>query len=183
MRVRRYIGIVVVVIGFVALAAVLFGTLRSGFDMNVVNFEPSSMFDDAGREALLLTLSLRNRDSLAVNIKQITTFQAKVINRWIDVKQNITFDWIAPGRKSTWMLVVPAGTDACRFHLNYQSETWKSRLMVILGPTGRRLLAKSPLFVRKWLWPDQYKTTYVSPRWKQITLEVPLPPGGANFPL
>jgi len=180
MRKRKVVVISTALAGVAILLAMSICPSRCPVELKLVGVEPSGMVNDEGKEAMLVTLSVSNRDSVSVMFETVTTFQAKIGGRWVEVKQAFGFDRIAPGRKSEEMLVMPGGTEACRLRFNYQSEIWKSRLMESLGPTGRRLVAKSP-WLCKWVWPDQYKTMRVPPRWKQITVDVILPQSDAKY--
>jgi hypothetical protein len=163
-----------VMAGVATLLAMSIWRLRCPVEVKVVSVEPSAMMSDDGKEIIRVTLSVSNRDSVSVMFDRVATLQAKVEDRWVEVKQVINLGRIAPDRISEKMLVMPGGAKACRLQLNYQSEIWKVRLMVSLGLTGRKLVAKSP-WLCKWVWPDQWKTMRTPPRWKQITLEVLLP--------
>jgi hypothetical protein len=75
------------------------------------------------------------------------------------------------------MFLMPAGTEACRFRLNCQTEMWKSRVMAALGPKGRVAVAKVPWLYKR-ICPNQYATMRVPPRYRTIDLEMVFPQEG-----
>ena len=155
--------------------------LRPPFEGRLVGVEPSGMLDDAGNEGLLVTLSISNRDGVAVMFDINRVFEAKVANHWIQVDQAFRFARLAPGQQASVLLHMPAGTDVCRLRLNYQSEIWKQRFIQAIGLRGRTLVVKSPVLC-KWVWPDELRTMRVPPHWKQTTLDVVFPRRGAKSP-
>lgn len=173
MRKRRIILVSVASLTVVSLTAFLVWYWRCPIDYTV-ECEPSGMMSN-GREATLVTFAIYNHDAVDVMFEKLNAFEVKVGSRWIQLDQKVEFSRIPARGRSRELLVVPANTEACRLHLNYQGETWKSRLIAVIGPTGRNWLMKSPRLC-KYLWPTQGKTMASPPRWRTTTLEVILPP-------
>jgi hypothetical protein len=173
-----------VIVGFIILAAVALAFLSAVIvlpagnpvGMSLAKIEPSGMVDENGKEPLLVTLTVSNLDSVAVMFEQGTNFQARVAGRWVEVSQDFGFQVVPSRRKHNHMFLMPAGAEACRFRLNYQTEMWKSRVMAVLGPKGRAAVAKVPWLYKR-ICPNQYATMRVPPSYREIELEVSLPGG------
>ena len=169
---RRRLSVIILLTLVVVLMAVLLWSPNQLFELKVNGIEPSGMRDVYG-EALLVTLSISNRSSLGVSFEDGHKLEVRINGHWIEVATVYRFGQAAAGRTTDDLVVLPAGTEACRLHLNYRPPGWRFRLMAILGPTGRTLLAKSPLWVRKWLWPDpQILMNKPPPSWRRTTLQV-----------
>jgi hypothetical protein len=176
MRMRRCKIIVSVVLALIAVAlvAVLYWPLSQPFELKVERIEPAEMRDAYG-DTVLVTFGIRNRTGANAGFEDTHRLQVQIARRWIELERPIRFGGVAARQKTEDVVAIPAIADACRLNLNYGFEPWRSRLMTRLGPKGRTLLAKSPLWVRKWLWPNPYKQTLKPPFWKQTTLEVTFP--------
>jgi hypothetical protein len=171
---RKLIAFLLVVCGIVVLLAALLSRPRCPVELRVLAVGPSGIVDDSGKESSLVALSVSNIDCVAIMFDRNGDGEAEVEGRWITVEPSVNLDRIAAGRGMEESLIVPAGARTLRLRLRYQSETWKSRLMIRLGPNGRMWVAKSSLLCRL-VWPDQYKTMPFPPRWKLVTLKVSVP--------
>jgi hypothetical protein len=171
---RNRIVVISAVIGGIAtfLLVVSLWPPRCPVKLTVVAVEPSTIFYFGEEEAMLVTLSVGNSDIVDVTY-QIPTFEANVGGRWIEMQQVGGFSRMSAGAKREEKLVMPGGT-ICRVQLRYAPETWKSRFIVRIGPTGRTWVAKSP-WLCKWVWPDQYESMRMPAAWKTNTVEIVIP--------
>jgi hypothetical protein len=164
--------------GIATLLAMSVRPRRCPVELRVAGVEPSSMIYYGGRQAMLVTLSASNSDSVDVTY-EIPTFEAKVGGLWIvhihpfGEQQVGGVSRMSAGAKREEMLVMPGGTEACRVRLRYFSDTWKSRFIVSIRPTGRKWVAKSP-WLRELVWPDPFESMRVQP-WKSNTVEIMIP--------
>jgi hypothetical protein len=168
--------IVIILFATTGLAAVLGLSRwpsRAPVELKLVSATPIGSVN--GKEFMLLTLTISNRDSHSIVFNPVEDIEAKVGGRWIGVDQEFRGQLIAAGRKIQKSLFLPGGAKECRlrfrFHSwNHQSDTWMSQLLRRLGPKAVRFVAKSQL-LGKWVWPDEWNTG-----WKEVTLAVTIPP-------
>ena len=146
---------------------------RCPVELKLAGLEP----EDSGGKSSLLTLSISNRDYVTIMFEDGAGFEARISNQWVEVPQRFSIPQIGSGGTKQLRLAVPTGASACRLRLNYQTQIWKERLMVKLGLSGRRLVAKSS-WLRKLVWPDEMKTMPMPPLWKPVIFEMALPKTG-----
>jgi len=144
-------------------------------ELKFVGVEPSGVFDESENEYLLAQLEATNRDFVSVMVDDITNVELRIGGRWVDADQDLQFSEIRPNRTRDEELLIPAGTEACRLRLNYQSETRKFRLQARLGPRGLKWLTKVP-WLAKNFWPDQYHGFSKPPKWRTTVVTLELPP-------
>ncbi|MCX6923360.1 MAG: hypothetical protein NT154_09155 [Verrucomicrobia bacterium] len=181
MRVRRPIVVTLLLAGVAGLIAALVPPSRCPLEVKLSRIVPSGIFNDDGNEYLLMYLTIRNRETRSFIFEANWTIQAKLTNCWGEVPQIPAFPTIYPGKTATALAMVPAGMDACRLRVNFRMayQTWKARLLEMIGLRGRTLLAKSPLLC-KLVWADARQAVRVSRHWRQSTVEVAFPPRGAE---
>lgn len=141
-----------------------------------MRFEPSGIRDEHGQEALLVTLSVTNRDAIHHWFGAGTNIEAKVANRWVPIEQPFNFGTLPPGKGIHELLLMPANAKACRLRMDHLSEHGDSRFLRLMGTSGRRLVSNSPI-LRKLLWPKQSKPMFppdVRPEFTEIVVEVEL---------
>jgi hypothetical protein len=173
-----------------ALLAVLVSHSRSPIELQVVTIEPSGMVDDAGRVPPLITVRAINR-SVGDALIQGTeggwiAVEAKVNNDWVKTENACSFGGlIVPAGRSyleenKCMLVVPAGSEACRVRLKYTLCPVRWRFWLALGDSTKRIVRKLPI-LDKWLERDaevQYQNWMkgkLRPHWREVTPELRLP--------
>lgn len=134
------------------------------------------MLDEADAEFLLVTLRMANRSTASVyfaNDKK--KGEARIANQWVEAED--LWDGshsLAPHKNTELALVAPAGTEACRLNLNYQSEELQWRLWRILGRRGQQAAARVlPVKLAGRLWPNTRSLR--RSRYATLTLEVALP--------
>ena len=117
-------------------------------------------------------MTVSNSDIVDVTY-DIPTFDANVGGRWIEWQQVSGFSRMSAGAKRDEKLVMPGGIEVCRVRLRYYSDTWKSRFIASIGPTGRRCVTKSR-WLRELVWPDPFESMRIQP-WKSNTVEIMIP--------
>src|SRR6266568_310806 len=158
-RERHLRAMIVVCVGVVLLLAPFIWVSKSPppLKLNFVDMQPSGIRNDDGSEPWLVTLGITNLDTQSFEFAaEWITLEAKVTNRWADVKHlcrplNV---WsprmLYPQDHRDILLLLPEGTDACRIRLNYQgepfSELFKKKLSrwVWWGPWAARAVRRSP---------------------------------------
>src|SRR5262245_17253454 len=130
MRGRKLIVVLLVIGGSAILLVAFIRPPRRPVEMQLVGAEPSGMVSDDGTEAIMVTLKVSNRDYVAIMFDRAATCEARIGEHWFQVEQPVSLGRIAAGQGAEESLVVPGATRALRLRLSYQSETWKSRLMV-----------------------------------------------------
>lgn len=183
MRRSRIILILVVIGGIATLWAISAWRRSCPIELKVAGIEPSRMFYFGDEEDMLITLRISNSSGVAVRC-EIPALEANVGGRWIEWDPVGRFPGITPGMaQAGWLnagaereetVVVPGGTEACRVRLRYACETWKSRFIVSIGPTGRRRVAKSR-WLSKLASPDPFEYIRVPITGKSNTVEVMIP--------
>jgi hypothetical protein len=169
-----------------SLAAVLTGLLvalawlsSSPLELKVLKMERCDVYDDNGTQLWLATLAVSNPNAQYLELeKDWVSVEARVANRWIDVKNlcpplNLwTPRTLVPRAHREMHLILPAGTEMCRLRANFQGELFRSRFARLLGVRGRSIVSKSPA-MSKWLWGNAYwpQSFRSPPHWKQTTLE------------
>jgi hypothetical protein len=146
-------------------------------EVTAVRFEPSGIRDEHGQAALLVTLSVTNRDAIYHVFRAGTNIEAKVANRWVQIGQPFNFGSLAPGKGTHELLLLPGNASACRLQMGHLSQHRDSRFLRLIGPGGRRLVSSTPI-LRKLLWPKQSKPMFlpgVRPEFTEIVFEVELP--------
>jgi hypothetical protein len=169
MRLRRSLTIAIPVALIAGSIAILTGP-SSPIEVKVVSIQPAGIFDSAGDEMSLMTLSIRNRDSGSLEFQKNNTYQARIAKGWIQLEQVFYLDWMAPNTTTEILLLAPPHTEACRLRFNYQPELFKWRLWRRLGPLGQRAVSKFPPF-RRWLMP-QGRSMRSPQQWKPFKVEV-----------
>ena len=169
MRLRKFLAIAIPVALVAGSIAILTGP-SFPIEVKIVSIQAAGMFDSAGEEMSLMTLSIHNRDSGYLEFQKNNTFQARTGKRWIQLEQVFYLDWMAPDTTTEILLLAPAHTEACRLRFNYQPEMFKWRLWRRLGPLGQRTVSTFPLF-RKWLIP-QGRSMRSPQQWKPLKVEV-----------
>jgi hypothetical protein len=178
---RRVLGVAFAVFIAVALAVVIWSSrpVHCPLVLNIVSGEPAGIDDDTGQEMWLATLSLSNSDAGPPSPQHSVYFknggkgiEVKVGTHWIEVDAVLDLA-LAPGQKHEILLLVPAGTEACRIRLKYTG----SRLV-----NGRLLwiAERLPQFVRfrmsykfwRWVGLTRYGP---NSHWRDVILELPLP--------
>jgi len=177
MRVHRAIVVALLLSGVAGLVAALVSASRCPLEVKLSAIEPSGIVDDHANEYLLIYLTIRNRENRSSVFEANCSIQAELTNCWVEMPRTFAVSTIFPGKSATAFLIVPAETDACRLRvkLRMACQTWKARLLDMTGLRGRTLLANSPLLC-KLVWPDERRAVRVSRRWRQITVDVALPP-------
>ena len=177
---RNWIAVISAVIGGMAvLLAMSVWPPRSPVELRVVGVEPSRAIYYGGKEAILVTLSAINSDSIFV-CYDIPAWEANVGGHWIEMQRfpgmigMTTGGGMTAGAKREEKLLMPGGTEECRVQLSYSSGTWKSRLMARIGPTGRRWVETSR-WLHKQVSPDPYEAANLQ-LWKSNTVQLAIPP-------
>ncbi len=146
-------------------------------DLKLVSVETCDVWDEAGNQPVLVTLSLSSQDRVSVLSQTNAAFQARINNRWVDLNQTLKPGTIRPGQGYQAPVLMPAGTDACRLSLDYQYQyelrTWKHGFIDLIGLRARTFVAKSPI-LSKWVWPDEFEVIRVASESKRVTLEMSL---------
>ena len=182
MRMRRAITCII----GVAVAGTVLVLMRSAPAVlsppmvKVVRLEPAGIFDDAGVEMWLATLTLSNSDSRpsswenGLYVKNGGTgIEAKVANQWIKVKGMLDCA-LTPGERAERLILMPAGVDGCRVSLKQVGSR-------VVGGRVARVAWHLPQFIRFrlptrfWLWVG-YVQYGPGSDWQEISLELPLPP-------
>ena len=143
MRGGKVIAVTLGLAGIVLIVSLIF-RLRCPISVKLVNLEPAGMVDYAGAQLRVATLNVDNRDSGGLEFRKNKTFEARVGNRWIEVDQPFYVDWLPPACQTELLLLMPAGSDACRVRFSYQRELFKWRLWRCLGSIGQRALGRFP---------------------------------------
>lgn len=186
MRARRIIAGALVVAGSVSLAVLVWPseTRHRLPNLILVSKERAGIFDDTGREMLLVTLSIsasENRPLGPQNILYVKDsgrrIEAKVANRWNGVDGMLGRCEVGTGQKHDRQLLLPAGTDSCRFWLEY-AEASVSFQRGLLGSVVERLpdgvRVRIPRMFWRWMGYPYYRP---SSHWREISLELPLASG------
>lgn len=185
MRRRGSIVISVAVAGVAGLLVAFAWALPCPLDLKLVSVETCDVWDEAGDQALLVTLSLSSQRRVSVVSETNAAFQARIANRWADVKEVLNPQTVGPGQEDQVTVLVPAGADACRMSLHYRYQlelkTWKNWFIEIIGLRGRMFVAESPTLC-KWVWPDEFNTIRVVSKPRRVTLDVSLPQRDAQPP-
>jgi len=159
--------------------------------LSLVSIEPAGIWDDAGAEMWMVTLSVSNSQissssdlwvEYSVWVKySARSFEARVAGRWTGMDVDPWTNSLGPGNRHQVLLLMPAATDSCRVGLKYTG----SRL------TGGRLAwlaERLPPFIRfrlshkfwRWVRFPQYGP---SSHWRGANLELPLRPPPAPPPI
>jgi hypothetical protein len=152
--------------------------------LNVVRVEPAEIIDDTGKEMSLVTFTISNPERRTNHVENLCfvgdsgrRIEAKVADRWIVVERPSLRLWgcqLGPGEKCEEEILLPTGTGACRLWLRYTGPGFSARLF--------RLAARLPLAVRRrlsnrfWRWAN---ISGPSSHWREIRIELPLPPASA----
>lgn len=150
-------------------------------ELRVLSIERTGMFDEAGEEPLLMTLSVTNKHRVRVEFQLATNYHCRVGNQWVEAKEYFQFGrFIGSGNTSERSFIVPAGTDAFRTRVNYQTEHWRVQMIAMLSRERELwLMTNSPLWLRTRLWPSRSTMPY-PPRWKTLSFELSVPQDAAQ---
>jgi hypothetical protein len=168
--------ILIVSLGVIGIVITLPNTQRYPVEVAAVRFEPSGIRDEHGQAALLVTLSVTNRDAIYHAFRAGTNIEAKVSNRWVQFGQPFNFGSLAPGKGTHELLLLPGNASACRLQMGHLPQHRDSRFLRLIGPGGRKLVSSSPI-LRKLLWPKPKPMFLpgVRPEYTEIVVEVELP--------
>jgi len=154
--------------------------------LSVLSVENAGVLDDNDVEMWLLTLCISNQDQIP-NYPGYGLYvedgnrpiEAQVQNRWVPVHGERFGCFIAPNGRHQILFVVPAGTTSCRAIAKYTgSRLRKGRLILLAERLPRSVWARLPN--KFWRWAGYYPIYGPDSRWREIELEVPIPPAGSN---
>jgi hypothetical protein len=151
--------------------------------LSFVRTEPSGMFDDRGLESWLVTLKITNFDRLTPSYGTQVYFRStdrlwdvKMGNRWVPLPGNghdLNYS-LLPGGISEQMILVPAGTQACRFSLKCtRAKLVDGRLAWLAERLPRAIGSRIPPKVWRWL---GFTTYGPSSDGRTLDLELPISP-------
>jgi len=185
-RVRGFVGIVAIAV--LVILGVLIGSTcvtRRAPVLNMVSIVPAGVFDDSG-EMWLLTLSISNPDNrhwrgTEIHIKDVgSSIEARVTDRWIAVEGKLGCH-LNSWQKRDIVLLLPAGSNLCRFSLQYTGSTPSFKRQPIKGRL-EWVAEQLPWPIRKhlplsfWRWVGYGPDYAPSADWREIRVEMPLPP-------
>ena len=154
-------------------------TVRRPPVVSLVGMEPAGIFDDAGVEMWLVTLSLSNsypptsgyQNYLYVK-NNARGIEARVGNRLIAVKGMLDCG-LGPGQRVERMLLMPERVDACRIFLKCVGPPFVGgRLAWVAGRLPQFVRSRLPF--RFWRWVDSISYGPGSD-WRENSIELPLP--------
>jgi hypothetical protein len=149
-------------------------------ELKMVSVQPAEMIDEQSKMLRLLTLSLRNPNSVGLRFQnKPIVFEERVANRWIEAPNRWTLGGLGPAMTSEELFLIAPGTDACRFRLKYCYSP--GRLPLGIGDYWARVYPPTPLSARVQrlvkgvsanlydrLWPNQpsVQGPYWKPHWR-----------------
>jgi hypothetical protein len=182
MLARRVLAaaISVAVVGAVALLILPEHPARCPLVVNVVSLEPAEIYDDTGAELWYANLSVSNSDARprrpenGLYVKNgDSAMELKVANRWMEVEGGLACK-LDPQDKCTRLFLLPAGTESCRVCLEYAGAVFiKGRRAWFAERLPGWIRFRLSYKFRKWAGLSQYGP---SSHWREITVELPLPP-------
>lgn len=191
LKMMRARNVVLAITSAIALAGLLAAVIwpaqaeRCPVALSVARTEPSGIFDDAGVEMWMATLSISNSDARpgtpenGLYVKNSGRgIEAKVANRWIELEGGMACRLDRHGN-ATRMFLLPPGAEFCRVCLKYTdtSTSLKSRLWWPTRWLERLCHIQMPAKFWRWINEGQFRP---SSHWREITTELPMPPKPAG---
>jgi hypothetical protein len=183
MRMRKVLAAAVAIAVAALLVAIIWPARpgRCPLVLEVASIEPAGIFDDAGAEMWMASLSISNSDTRprspenGLYVRDSSrAIEAKVANRWIEEEGGMACR-LDPHDKCTRVFLLPADTESCRVRLKY-AATSISLKWRLSGPIERLArIGHLRLPANYWTW--MYRVPFrPSSNWKEMTVELPMPP-------
>jgi len=142
--------------------------------------EPAEIYDDTGAELWFATLSLSNSDTRprrpenGLYVKNGSRpIELKVANRWTEVEGGFACK-LDPQDKCSRGFLLPPGAESCRLRLDYARAVFiKGRKAWFAERLSGWIRFRMSYKFWRWAGFSQYGP---SSNWREITLELPLPP-------
>ena len=153
---------------------------RCPLALSVVSVEPADIYDDSGAEMWLATLSISNSDvrprrpENGLYIKNGgKAIEARVAGRWVEVEGGFACK-LDPQDTCARSFLLPPGAESCRVRLEYARAVFvRGRTAWFAERLPRWIRYRMSYKFRRWAGFSQYGP---SSHWREITLEMPLPP-------
>lgn len=144
-------------------------------DVKVTKAEPAQVFDDAGKEMVLvmLTFSMPAEGSW-ICVQSGAEVEAKLSGQWITLDQTVSPGSLGSGETREELLLVPGSADRCRIHLRYAGASIPWRFGGWLARRGIRL---PPSY---WGWAGWPRAEGRNPRWNNSNVELALVPNSGR---
>jgi hypothetical protein len=167
---------ILLVVGLLCVAALMALAVqfsRCPIGTRIKSVDPSLMVDSSW----ILTIALVTAEDETVLIDSPSLrFEAKAGKGWLAITNLWPgASWVTPHGESRFLALVPQGIQACRFRLNYSTQTSKERLVTFLRNHLPKVFVNHPA-LSNWLWPPRAPGWVPPPRhWTEAEFEVSVP--------